>query len=129
MKKILALVIITSLIMSIMSFVSIIHPIKKAHKEKITSIKKLVCDCTNPPASVSASLSGGTVTVTWSGSFDSYSIGGYFSCGGTFNYCATGNSYSFPASCGGTLRITGNCGTTNCTNASCSSSPSSPATF
>lgn len=129
MKKNLALVIITSLIISTMSFIPLIQPAKTTQKEKITPVNELTCNCTTAPANVFATRSGGTVTVTWSGSYDSYSIGGYFSCGGTFNYCATGNSYSFPASCGGTLRITGNCGTTTCTNATCSSNPSVAATF
>jgi hypothetical protein len=129
MKKFLALATLLVVIMTIMSFIVIIHPKTKPEKHTTTSIKKLVCDCNTPPSGVMATRTGNTVNVSWSGSYDSYSVGGYFQCGGTFTYCVTGNSFSFPASCSGTLRITGNCGTTTCTNATCSSNPSAPTTF
>lgn len=129
MKKILVLVTLSALIVIFMSFAINTQPQKKTNKHQTISVEKLTCDCSTPPQVTSISFSGSTVNLSWSGSYDSYSVGGYYNCGGTFNFCVTGNSYSFPAPCGGTLRITGNCGTTNCTNATCSSNPSSPATF
>lgn len=94
------------------------------------SYVKPTCNCGTPTAS--GSQSGGIATLSWTpvtGAV-SYSVGGYYSCGGTFTVCATSTSVSFPVQCGGTFRVTANCdGGGNCLNATCSGSPSNPATF
>ena len=91
-------------------------------------IYKTACSCSTP-TNVIAIRSGGNVTVTWdpvSGAM-SYSVGGYYSCGGSFNnLCTTTNSIVFPSSCFVTLRVYTNCDVANCTNPQCYSAPSGP---
>lgn len=98
------------------------------------TLVKSTCNC-DVPTGLSGSVNGGVATLRWntvSGAV-SYSVGGYYSCfptPPTFNVCATANSVSFPVPCGGTFRVTANCdGGGVCLNATCSGSPSNPATF
>jgi hypothetical protein len=133
MKKYFILVSIVLLLIVSMSFSLTTSPQKKTAKNKIIFVKTPQCDC-GQPTNVTASLSGGTVSVSWSpvANAVTYSVGGYYSCGGTFAFCVTGTSHNFSAPCGGTLRITANCAPTtnnNCINSTCSGTPSAAVPF
>lgn len=93
-----------------------------------TAVTKSTCSCSTPGGIV-AIRSGGFVTVTWNSvpGAMSYSIGGYYSCDGGFQYCSTTTSVVFPASCFVTLRVSANCDVTNCMNSQCYSAPSGAA--
>jgi hypothetical protein len=74
------------------------------------------------PTNVHATVSGGTVTVTWDpqGGGVFFTVGGYYHSGNQIPHsCPATSGYTFPqcdaTSCGGTLRVTAWCGT--CQNA------------
>jgi hypothetical protein len=70
------------------------------------------------PTGVTATVSGGTVTVKWNsqGAGVYFTVGGIYHSGGQIPHsCPATSGYTFPrcdlTSCGGTLRVTAWCGT------------------
>lgn len=108
--------------------------IKRNRSNKKTSkiFVKPTCNC-GQVGLVTVVNSGGYANLSWtpvSGAV-SYSVGGYYNCGGTFLICSTSSNASIPITCGGgTFRITANCdGNGSCGSATCSGLPSAPGTF
>ena len=121
--------------MLIIIFISLTSfiPVKNAKEKKVSKKAHVVLQCScSIPTGPTATPSGSNVILSWdavSGAI-CYSYGGSYNGGGGFsgNTGGTGTTVTIPSNGGGTWQVRAICVGT-CTNATCSSAPTSSNTF